>query len=813
MTRPSTPDSTPPESTTPDPGATPARRTFAHDLRLLTPAERSLWRLPLMWTAALAILFIPLIYVAVYLGSVWDPYGRISQLPVALVNLDQGTVYRGRSYDLGADLIRSFHDDPPAKFVRFPDEAAAQKAVRRGEVYFALTLPNDFSARAIAGSSGDHGLLRLYSADGTSYFASRVGSSIAASVSSKLNERLSSNRWETVQKSLAQVQQGFADLRAGTAKLRDGAGSLVGGTGRLQTGARKLATGAASAVSGSRQLQAGAGTLSGGVSRLTGGVSQLSGALKQLSAQAPGKAQLQPLQDGSAALAKGSAELRTGLGQLSAGAEKLESGAQSVNAGTVQLGAGAGQLAAQLPGLVSGLTELQGGAQSLGRGAGDLNAGAASLKAGIGQFGAQSAALGLNAAQLSALQGGAGKLSAGADGPVKGSAQLQSGATGLVQGLGTAQAGAQKAAAGATQLAAGTARLKTGSAQLQTGAATLAASATRAQAGAAKLSQGASDLNAGLTRLVDGNLKIKAALSTVVGKLPAQADLSALRGGAGTLVRKTGDLTTGLSSLQSGADQLAVGAGAANDGAVKLLGGMNTLYSNIPASVESLGGDPAGLSASVQVQTRTTAAVGSNGAAFAPYFIALSLWVGCTLTTFIFPYLLIPESARGTRQGARVLRKFAVPAAYVVAQALLVMLGVHLLGVPFLHPGLAVFTAVLASLTFMLLVLALNLLLGAAGRLLALVLLVIQLAASGGSYPIELSSPFFRWLHTYIPVTDAINAMRYALFGSYEGQYGVFMTRMLVVALVSLVVALLSRRRWMYIADDRFRSPLVLDVG
>jgi putative membrane protein len=215
----------------------------------------------------------------------------------------------------------------------------------------------------------------------------------------------------------------------------------------------------------------------------------------------------------------------------------------------------------------------------------------------------------------------------------------------------------------------------------------------------------------------------------------------------------------------------------------------------------------------VQVQTRTTAAVGSNGAAFAPYFIALSLWVGCTLTTFIFPYLLIPESARGTRQGARVLRKFAVPAVYVVAQALLVMLGVHLLGVPFLHPGLAVLTAVLASLTFMLLVLALNLLLGAAGRLLALVLLVIQLAASGGSYPIELSSPFFRWLHAYIPVTDAISAMRYALFGSYEGQYGLFMARMGLVALVSLAVALVSRRRWMYIADDRFRSPLVLDVG
>ena len=102
---------------------------------------------------------------------------------------------------------------------------------------------------------------------------------------------------------------------------------------------------------------------------------------------------------------------------------------------------------------------------------------------------------------------------------------------------------------------------------------------------------------------------------------------------------------------------------------------------------------------------------------------------------------------------------------------------------------------------------------GAAGRLLALVLLVIQLAASGGSYPVELSSPFFQWLHAYIPVTDAINAMRSAMFGSYEGQYGAFMLRMGLVALVSLLVALLSTRRWHYTPDERFRSPLVLDVG
>jgi putative membrane protein len=783
------------------------------DLRLLTPSERSLWRLPLMWAAAVAILFIPVVYVAVYLGSVWNPYGNLKKLPVALVNLDVGIDYGGKNYNLGGDLIQQFHEDPPVKFVRYQSERLAQQAVRRGEVYFALTLPADFSAHAIAGNSSEHGLLRLYSAEGTSYFASRVGSSIATTLASNLNERLSSTRWTKVQKSLVEVQQGFADLRAGVTKLKDGAGTLVTGTGKLESGAQNLASGASRAAGGSQQLSQGAQSLSGGVGTLTSGVAQLSSGIGQLSAQAPGQQKLQSLQAGVAALAQGNANLTGGLGKLSAGGAQLSGGAQTLNAGATKVDAGARQLSAQLPGLATGLGQLGGGAQTLAKGAGNLNSGARQLGGGIKGLGAQVTQLGLTATQLAALQGGTSKLQSGADNLSQGAAQLQGGANSLAQNLAVAQTGAQKAAAEATQLALGTAQLQAGSAQLQRGAASLAENLSGAQAGAAKLSQGATDLSAGMDKLVAGNLKIKAALGSIESKLPAQADLDRLSTGALTLAQKSGELATGLGTLNTGAGRLAAGAGDVNAGAIKLQGGLNTLYSKIPASIEQLSGDPSGLSASVQVMTQTTASVANNGAAFAPYFIALSLWVGCTLTTFIFPYLLIAQSARHTRQSARVLRKFALPAAYVVAQALVVVWGVHLLGVEFLHPGLVVLTAVAASLTFMLLVLALNLLLGAAGRLLALVLLVIQLAASGGSYPVELSSPFFQWLHTYIPVTDAINAMRYAMFGSYEGLYGLFMVRLALIALVSLGVALLSRRRWQYIADERFRSPLVLDVG
>lgn len=943
--------------------APPARRGVLADYRALTPSERSLWRFPLMWAAAIAILFIPLLYAGIYLASVWDPYGRLQDLPVALVNADAGTTARGERYDLGRDLVEKLEGDPPVKFVDYPTEAAAQDAVRRGDVYFALTIPRDFSQKAVAGSSAEHGRLLLYTAPGTSYFASRVGASVAREIATNLNETLGSNRWEVVQASLKDVQQGFRDIRDATRKLRDGAATLQNGAGDLATGAADLADGARTARDGGRQLTAGARTLSTNVSKLTTGTTRLSDGLRRIEVAAPGQKELRPLQngarrlqDGATRLAGGLGQLRTGaaqlsggatdlargaaaanggaqqlakklpalaggLGQLQTGATQLSNGATDLAAGSAKLSSGAADLSAKLPGLQSGLGQLAGGADRLSAGADDLaggatraNTGAARLAAGTARlrdgaataatgaqeanaaaaklaaneraladavkdqplpptfrdnvaalaFGAEQLAQGTaalpdglarlrqgaadaatGAAQLAegtaqlqtgatqlrtgaaslaentrfAARGaetaveGAGRLAAGARDATAGAQKLRTGAATLAGRTGEAAAGARTAVSGAAQLAEGTARLQTGAAALRTGAATLANRTGDAATGATDLAKGARDLNAGVDRVVAGNVRLKDALGTVTKQLPAQRDLDRLSGGAATLAEKSGDLADGLGKLTGGADRLADGAADLRGGAGKLRDGLNELYTKIPVRTEQLGGDPEGLSASVTVVEQDTAAVPNNGSAFAPYFMALALWVGGTLTTFIFPYLLLPESGRGTGQLARVLRKFTVPAGYVVVQALLVVLGLRLLGVTYLSPGLVALTAIGASLTFMLLILALNLLLGAAGRLLALVLLVVQLGASGGSYPVELSPGFFRAIHAVIPVTDVIDALRFAMFGSYEGQYGMFMGRMLLVALASFAVALLSRRRWQFAPDGRFRSPIITDVG
>ncbi|KEF35759.1 hypothetical protein RDMS_00145, partial [Deinococcus sp. RL] len=471
-------------------------------------------------------------------------------------------------------------------------------------------------------------------------------------------------------------------------------------------------------------------------------------------------------------------------------------GAEELSAGATRLAQQSRQFAQQVHEQPLFPEPLRQASAGLTQGAGQLQAGAAELATRLGalQSGADAAAQ------------GAGQLQAGAQ-------QLATGANTLARKTGEAAAGAEQAAAGAAHLAAGAGRLHSGAAQLHTGAATLAQRTEEAANGAQKLRAGAQSLQQGVNTLVAGNLKLGSALNSIAGQLPAPQDLRTLRDGARTLAAKTGDLTGGLAQLGDGAERLASGAAELQSGARTLREGLSQLADRVPDQPQTLTGDPEGLAASVVVRETQAAPVQTNGEAFAPYFIALALWVGGTLTTFIFPYLLLPESGRETSQLARVLRKLTVPAPYVVGQALVVVLGVHLLGASFLYPGLVVLTAVLGSLTFLTLIVALNLLLGAAGRLLALVLLVLQLAASGGSYPAELSSPLFQAIHTLIPVTDVVNALRYAMFGAYEGQYGVYMGRMLLAGLLGFGAALLGRRRWRFAPDHQFRSPIFTDVG
>ena len=88
---------------------------------MLKEEWKKLLRNKLMLVVVVAIIAIPTIYTTLFLGSMWDPYGSVEHLPVALVNLDQPVEYQGKTLDVGSQLVDNLQQDASLDF-RLTDE-------------------------------------------------------------------------------------------------------------------------------------------------------------------------------------------------------------------------------------------------------------------------------------------------------------------------------------------------------------------------------------------------------------------------------------------------------------------------------------------------------------------------------------------------------------------------------------------------------------------------------------------------------------------------------------------------------------------
>src|SRR5262249_15235354 len=122
--------------------------------------------------STLGVLIIPTIYAVTYLSSVWDPYGRADNLPVALVNEDRGTTYQGTPVHLGDTVVESLEQKHSFRYLRYAHAEEARDAVREGRVYFAVLIPEDFSEHAVLGKHDQSGKLVVYASEGNQYMAS-----------------------------------------------------------------------------------------------------------------------------------------------------------------------------------------------------------------------------------------------------------------------------------------------------------------------------------------------------------------------------------------------------------------------------------------------------------------------------------------------------------------------------------------------------------------------------------------------------------------------------------------------------------------
>ena len=213
-----------------------------------------------------------------------------------------------------------------------------------------------------------------------------------------------------------------------------------------------------------------------------------------------------------------------------------------------------------------------------------------------------------------------------------------------------------------------------------------------------------------------------------------------------------------------------------------LLGGDSSLYGRFFSSL-------------VDVHTEEIYQVASYGAAMAPFYSVLAVWVGGVILVSILKTNADRKKFPGLSEAKYFFGRFLIFFLIGQIQAAVIVAGdIFLLDCQPVHPWLMWFSAAVTSLVFVLLIYALTLAFGDVGKAIVVVVMVVQIAGSSGSYPIEILPVIFSKIYRFFPFPYAINAMREALCGMYNHDYYLYLAGLLVFGVVGAVIGLVVRR-------------------
>lgn len=359
---------------------------------------------------------------------------------------------------------------------------------------------------------------------------------------------------------------------------------------------------------------------------------------------------------------------------------------------------------------------------------------------------------------ISQAAAGSGELAAGAETLLQGVSGLSQKAPVLVQGI-------QEAVQGGSLLQ------TQGTSVLEQGAETLAEGAEALSQGTGQMAAGTQALKEQVPALLNGGEELSQGLTSL------KEGTGSLKAGAAELVENGPSLLLGASQLSQGGEQIGQGAGKLYEGSRELGEGLKSLEQGAGTLKNALeeGGISAGNSIlseegmdmfadpAVTKETQITE-VENNGHAMAPYMMSVGLWVGCIAFSLMYPLTeysgKLKSGGAWWRSKASVLYLVALLQAAVMTGALWIFDGFRPV-----QPGKTLLTACLASLAFMSIMYFFTNLLGKAGSFLMLVFMVVQLAGSVGTYPLELSGPFVPYLHDWVPFTYTVTAFRSTISG------------------------------------------------
>ena len=578
----------------------------------------------------IGVIIIPLLYSFFYLEAFWDPYARLDDVPVAVVNLDKGANINGKNRNIGQEICDNLKEDGSLDF-RFVSDKNAKDGVLNQDYYASITIPADFSSNVSTITEDTEKLHSqiVYSANQKkNYLAAQILENAMPTIKETVNSSIDKEIITTLSDKLNSVPDQMGELQDGLQQLSDGSKTLAKGTSDLDKGATTLKDGSKTLSGGATQVADGSKTLNNGISTLKTGTAQLKSAVPTL--------------------ASGVGALNTGAKKLSLGADSLSAGLTTYTNGVATAANGAGTLS-------TGLTTYTNGVATAADGAGTLKSGVATYTAGVSSAkdGSSTLSAGINTytAGASKLYSGSTDLYNGVKKASKGVSTIQSSVDESIDKLNTTASdtvlgnleagsksvssstqsavkiienaqtlikaynatndsmyltqlnsvlnmitsdqltalnqGSQQVNAGTLQLIAGMKEVKTNTKDLKDGLALLQSSFGDERT-ENTLINGAYAINAGLKQLTDNNAVLKGGAAQLeLGLQTLAANNATLNGGVSqlsagldTLKANNSTLTGGASQLSAGLDTLKANNDTLTGGASQLSAGLDTLKAN-----------------------------------------------------------------------------------------------------------------------------------------------------------------------------------------------------------------------------------------
>lgn len=850
---------------------------------------KSLWRNKILMIVLVFIIAIPAIYTTLFLGSMWDPYGKLDELPVAVVNLDEPVEYEGETLNVGQKLVDKLKEDGSLCF-NFTDADQAERGLKNGTYYMVITVPKNFSENATTLMDTVPKKMELdYKTNpGTNYIAMKMSETALEKIKTSVAQEVTKTYAETIFDKISEAGDGMKDaadgageiydgteklsdgnktisdnlktlsegtltFKDGTSELKVGLSSYLDGVNQLSDGSTTLANGATSLLTGALKLNDGANSLSDGTKTLTSGTATLESGAKTL------ESGLKTYTDGVKQANDGAATLNANSSALTAGAQQLNAGNEQLSSGSAQILGGLNQMSSTVKsGLPSEdkITELSSGLDTYSAAIGkmnddlqntslpteedlaNLNAVKTDLTNSLTNAGDNAKSLYVLAAQLQAsgdlqtaaqvkeiadslaanvttaandataigavfeqvtpslskvteLKSGVAQLNENKELVLGGAKTAVSGMysglanvsyaldTQIIPGMSTLDGGISQVSDGAKSLSSGLTSYTSGVAQVGSGLTQLNDNSAQLNSGASRLSSGASQLSSGAKSLDSGADELKSGTNQLAdGTKTLDDGTKTLTSGFATLTANNSKLTSGANQLADGAVTLNDGAGQLYDGSITLGNGLsdlkdgaNTLKTGLEdgqKTIDENKGDDAVyemISSPVKSNETKISNVENNGHAMAAYMMCVGLWVLCIAFCIMYP---LTEHHGEIKSGfswwlskAGIAYLVALVAAYAMIGSLQLFL--HFEPTELLNTFLV---AGITAIAFMSILYFFNVWLGKVGSFLMLIFMVVQLAGSAGTYPIEISGDFVATIHKWLPFSYAVDAFRGTISGN-----------------------------------------------